>query len=44
LTQPVFCAGFDKPPSYEHFVPALEQHGGGDGDDDDDDDYGGVKS
>ncbi|XP_060870333.1 uncharacterized protein LOC132944833 [Metopolophium dirhodum] len=40
------ATGFDKPPSYEHFVPALEHHGGGGGggdDDDDDDDDGGVE-
>lgn len=36
---PVFFAGFDKPPSYEHFVPALEHHGGGDDDDDDGAEY-----
>ncbi|CAI6351575.1 unnamed protein product [Macrosiphum euphorbiae] len=36
------ATGFDKPPSYEHFVPALEHHGGG-GDDDDDDNEGGVE-
>ncbi|CAH1709776.1 uncharacterized protein LOC114124661 [Aphis gossypii] len=33
------ATGFDKPPSYEHFVPALEHHGGGDDDDDDGAEY-----
>ncbi|XP_060839754.1 uncharacterized protein LOC132920989 [Rhopalosiphum padi] len=34
------ATGFDKPPSYEHFVPALEHHGdGGDDDDDGDTEY-----
>jgi len=42
-TGTVFCAGFDKPPSYEHFVPALEHHGGGGGGGGGDDEDGDVE-